>query len=111
MKRILFGIAVAVIVLSSAFAAQERTSTSGSGIRAASAYLDSRMDWWLHWPNAARDHDTQCVSCHTALPYAVARPALRKFLGQDELAAPERSLLANVIKRVKLWKEVEPFYP
>ena len=43
--------------------------------RAAAAYLDGRADWWLAWPNAARDHDTACVSCHTALPYALGRPA------------------------------------
>jgi squalene-hopene/tetraprenyl-beta-curcumene cyclase len=61
------------------------------GIRAATAYLDSRLDWWLHWPNAVRDHDTSCVSCHTALPYALARPALRAALNEREPAAPERT--------------------
>jgi squalene-hopene/tetraprenyl-beta-curcumene cyclase len=79
--------------------------------RAAAAYLDGRMDWWLHWPNAARDHDTTCVSCHTVLPYALSRPALRRVLGERDLAAPERAMIANIVKRVKLWKEVEPFYP
>lgn len=79
--------------------------------RAAAAYLDGRLDWWLQWPNAARDHDTACVSCHTGLPYALARPALKTALGERDLAAPERRLHANVVKRVRLWKEVEPFYP
>jgi squalene-hopene/tetraprenyl-beta-curcumene cyclase len=79
--------------------------------RTAAAYLDRRMDWWLHWPNAARDHATACVSCHTAVPYALARPALRTVLGDRDLAEPERTLLANVVKRVALWKDVEPFYP
>src|SRR5437667_5606551 len=79
--------------------------------RAAAAYLDGRADWWLAWPNAARDHDTACVSCHTALPYALARPALRAALAEREAAAPERKLVANVVKRVRLWNEVEPFYP
>jgi squalene-hopene/tetraprenyl-beta-curcumene cyclase len=78
---------------------------------AAASYLDGRMEWWLHWPTAARDHDTACVSCHTALPYALARPALRAARGERELAPQERGLLANVAKRVMLWKEVEPFYP
>src|SRR5438128_9555690 len=63
--------------------------------RAAAAYLDGRLDWWLHWPNAARDHDTSCVSCHTAVPYALARPALHAALGDHDLAAPERLLHAN----------------
>jgi squalene-hopene/tetraprenyl-beta-curcumene cyclase len=79
--------------------------------RAAAAYLDGRQAWWQQWPNAARDHDTACVSCHTALPYALARPALRRALGEHDLAAPERTMLGNVEKRVKLWKDVEPFYP
>jgi squalene-hopene/tetraprenyl-beta-curcumene cyclase len=79
--------------------------------QAAAAYLDKRADWWLHSPTAARDHDTACVSCHTALPYALARPALHAPLGEQSAAAPERLLLANVIKRVTMWNEVEPFYP
>ena len=41
--------------------------------------------WWSSWPTAARDHETSCVSCHTALPYALARPALR-----DSLTRPRR---------------------
>lgn len=79
--------------------------------RAAAAYLDGRMDWWLQWPNAARDHDTACVSCHTSLPYAMARPALRSSLREPEMAAPERAMAAHVVKRVRMWKDVEPFYP
>jgi squalene-hopene/tetraprenyl-beta-curcumene cyclase len=78
---------------------------------AAAAYLDGRADWWVHWPTAARDHDTTCVSCHTAVPYALARTALHASLGEHEQAAPERTIFANVVTRVKLWKDVEPFYP
>ena len=79
--------------------------------RAAAAYLDARQAWWLTWPTSARDHETACVSCHTALPYALARPALRAALKQTEAPSPERKLVENVVKRIKLWKEVEPFYP
>jgi len=79
--------------------------------RAAAGYLDSRMEWWLHWPNAARDHDTACVSCHTAVPYALARPALHAMLGEREASPQERAMAAHVVKRVRLWKEVAPFYP
>lgn len=79
--------------------------------RAAAAYLDARQTWWQAWPNAARDHETSCVSCHTALPYALARPALRSMLGEADTPAPERRLVENVMKRVRLWKDVEPFYP
>ena len=50
---------------------------------AAADYLDGRQACWRTWPVAARDYDTACVSCHTVLPYALARPALRTALGED----------------------------
>ncbi len=78
--------------------------------RAAASYLDQREAWWSTWSVAARDHDTYCVSCHTVLPYAMARPALRTTLAEAEQPAPERSLIENVTKRVRLWNEVAPFY-
>ncbi len=64
----------------------------------------------MEWPKAARDHQTFCVSCHTAVPYALSRPALREGLAEVALSPNERRLLDNVIKRVRLWKEVAPFY-
>jgi squalene-hopene/tetraprenyl-beta-curcumene cyclase len=79
--------------------------------KAAAAYLDGRATWWTSWPNAGRDHDTFCVSCHTALPYALARPALRGALRESGRAPAESRLLENVVKRVTLWRDVEPFYP
>src|SRR6266481_9056590 len=78
--------------------------------KAAAAYLDQRAAWWMEWPKAARDHETFCVSCHTAVPYALSRPALRKPLAETAPSASERRLLDNVTKRVRLWKEVAPFY-
>src|SRR5438093_1995652 len=88
-----------------------RAASPSWNLQAAAAYLDGRAEWWLQWPNAARDHDTSCVSCHTAVPYVLARPALRSVLGERDPAAPERCLLGNVVTRVRLWKDVEPFYP
>lgn len=78
--------------------------------KAAAAYLDHRASWWMEWPRAARDHETFCVSCHTAVPYALSRPALRKAIGEEAPSVNERRLLDNVTKRVRLWKEVAPFY-
>jgi squalene-hopene/tetraprenyl-beta-curcumene cyclase len=109
MKSVAAGfLACAVLVISDLLLAAPGTAWNA---RAAAAYLDGRQAWWQQWPNAARDHDTACVSCHTALPYALARPALRRALGEHDLAAAERTMVTNVEKRVKLWKEVEPFYP
>jgi len=86
------------------------TSSTWSG-KAAAGYLDGRMVWWMSWPVAARDHGTFCVSCHTVLPYAMARPALRATLTEQAPSATESQLLDSVTKRVRMWKEVEPFYP
>lgn len=76
----------------------------------AAAYLDGRAEWWSTWQNAARDHDTFCVSCHTAAPYAIGRPALRSMLKEAGPSPQERRLHENVTRRVKLWNEVAPFY-
>src|ERR1700731_1822976 len=78
--------------------------------KAAAAYLDQRAAWWMEWPKAARDHETFCVSCHTAVPYALSRPALRTAVAEQVPSPNERRLLDNVTKRGRLWKEVEPFY-
>jgi squalene-hopene/tetraprenyl-beta-curcumene cyclase len=78
--------------------------------KAAAYYLDGRMVWWMGWEGAARDHKTFCVSCHTVVPYAMARPTLRAALAEQGPSSTERQLLANVTKRVRMWKEVEPFY-
>jgi len=64
----------------------------------------------MGWKEAARDHGTFCVSCHTTLPYVLARPALRKVLAEPTPSDNERLLFENVSKRVRLWKEVAPVY-
>jgi squalene-hopene/tetraprenyl-beta-curcumene cyclase len=79
--------------------------------KAAATYMDSRLDWWMTWPSAARDHETFCVSCHTALPYALARPALRAASDERAPSPTETKLLNNVVKRVRMWNDVAPFYP
>ncbi len=78
--------------------------------KSAAAYLDQRETWWTGWQDASREHGTFCVSCHTAVPYALARPALRKALGEVSPTDNERLLLESVRKRVRLWKEIAPVY-
>jgi squalene-hopene/tetraprenyl-beta-curcumene cyclase len=78
--------------------------------KAAAAYLDRRETWWMGWRVAARDHDTFCVSCHTAVPYALSRLALRDALADHTPSVTERRLLENVTKRVRLWQDVGPYY-
>ena len=84
--------------------------TAARSGKAAAAYLDGRMTWWMGWPQAARDRETFCVSCHTVLPYAMGRPALRTALHEEAPSATERKLLDNVTRRVRMWNELAPFY-
>ena len=99
-----------VLVCSLAAQAQEGNRGKEWNRQAAASYLDGRMTWWAAWPNAARDHDTFCISCHTTLAYALGRPALRSALGEQGPSAPERKFLDNLTKRVSMWNEVLPFY-
>src|ERR1700681_4583901 len=78
--------------------------------KAAAAYLDQRAGWWMAWQGAARDHGTFCLSCHTAVPYALSRVVLRESLGDVAPSSNERRLLDNVTKRVRLWEEAGPYY-
>jgi squalene-hopene/tetraprenyl-beta-curcumene cyclase len=77
---------------------------------AAAHYLDSREIWWQSWDKAKRDHTTVCVSCHTVIPYALARATLRGGLGETAQTEQEHIMLNNVLRRVTMWKEVQPFY-
>jgi len=98
--------ALGLLILTRALGAQESWDA-----RAAATYLDSRQAWWSSWQTAARDHQTACVSCHTALPYGLARSALGDALHESDMPSAQRKAVDDVIKRVRLWKEVEPFYP
>ena len=78
--------------------------------KAAARYLDQRQVTWIAWPSAARDHGTFCVSCHTVLPYVLSRPALRSALAEQGPSDIERKVVENVAERVRLWKEIGPYY-
>jgi squalene-hopene/tetraprenyl-beta-curcumene cyclase len=92
-------------------AVSDRARDATWDAKAAAAYLDGRMEWWMGWSSSQRDHETFCISCHTALPYALAQPSLRTVLPVEDRLPRERRLLDNVTKRVRLWQEVQPFYP
>jgi squalene-hopene/tetraprenyl-beta-curcumene cyclase len=113
-KTTRLGIAILAAWLSAgllrASSPSEPQDSSSWNPKAAAVYLDRRETWWMAWPPATRDHGTFCISCHTALPYALARPALRAALGEEAPSQNERRLLESVNKRVRLWNEVKPFY-
>src|SRR6478672_4696785 len=114
MKQTISALAIACCVAAATLLLSAHTpadSTAAWNPRAAAAYLDGRMTWWLEWTGAQRDHDTACVSCHTAMPYMLARPVLRGALAEQGPSAPERRMLEHVVKRVRMWKDGEPWYP
>jgi squalene-hopene/tetraprenyl-beta-curcumene cyclase len=76
----------------------------------AAAYLDSRELWWQGWAPAQKDHGTICISCHTVVPYAMARPTLRQAVDMTAMSAPEKVLMDSVEKRVRNWIQMAPFY-
>jgi squalene-hopene/tetraprenyl-beta-curcumene cyclase len=107
--RFLLFLATCFVLGAAAFARPAPTDHSLSWNRqAAAAYLDQRTSWWMHNMGAI-DHGTFCISCHTALPYALARSALRTNQDAQNPSPTERQLLDSVTKRVRLWKEVQPF--
>ena len=91
-------------------AAADKVPSAPGWQRAAAQYLDSREAWWQGWDHADRDHGTKCVSCHTQATYALARPLLRRDLGETTLSAGEKAMLADVEKRVRNWDTMLPFY-
>lgn len=79
---------------------------------AAARYLDQRMDlWWTKAkPLRTGSGEAKCLSCHTAIPYALARPLLRIAAGQAEPTAHETRILETVRQRVAHQTDSAPFY-
>jgi squalene-hopene/tetraprenyl-beta-curcumene cyclase len=108
---ILSGLVLAGIVAIGATPALNEPDATGWDAKAAARYLDARAEFWSTWPNAARDRGTFCISCHTTLPFAIARAALRGPLGEREPSPAESKILNNLLTRARNWREIEPFYP
>jgi squalene-hopene/tetraprenyl-beta-curcumene cyclase len=58
----------------------------------AAKYLDGRQQEWFAWPTA-QSPNGPCVSCHTGMPYLIARPALRRLLKESQPTMYETGLL------------------
>lgn len=65
----------------------------------AAQYLDSRQKEWFAWP-AAKRSGGPCISCHTGITYLLARPALRRVLGEAEPTVYETGLVEGLRARV-----------
>ena len=104
-----FGALVLLAALAAAGTARAEDARGWSA-KTAALYLDTRAAVWKAHRETQRSHDTACISCHTGLPYLLARPELRRALGDATWPEPEKALVADVEKRVRLWSEVEPWY-
>jgi squalene-hopene/tetraprenyl-beta-curcumene cyclase len=69
--------------------------------RLAADYLDARQKQWFEWPSAKATGGV-CMSCHTGATYLLARPALRKTLGETAPASWETGLLDSMRARVAI---------
>jgi hypothetical protein len=67
--------------------------------RLAAEYLDGRQKLWIEWPRAQR-LGAPCLSCHTGVPYLLARPALRRANGGQEPTVYEQALLDGLRTRL-----------
>ena len=61
----------------------------------AARYLDGRLEQWFAWKPAASP-EGPCVSCHTGMTYLLARPALRRRLGESQPTRYEHGLLGRL---------------
>jgi squalene-hopene/tetraprenyl-beta-curcumene cyclase len=109
-SMLLLGTAVACVLICLAASKPSSSKPVVWNAAASAKYQDDREVYWQGWEHAARDPETQCVSCHTQVPYALSRPLLRGRLQEKGISAPEQKMLADIGKRVSMWDEIEPFY-
>jgi len=100
-----FGVAVVMTLAGTA-------ATTDWNREAAAAYLDQRMDEWFAKADTLRtgEGQTTCVSCHTVIPYALARPALRRAMHVAAPTPQETRLLDETSRRVRTYDSQQLLY-
>jgi squalene-hopene/tetraprenyl-beta-curcumene cyclase len=74
----------------------------------AGRYLDERQSAWFAFDSRGEGATAStCVSCHTVLPFALGRPALRKLVGVGSPTQWEAKLLAQTRLRVENWQRLD----
>src|ERR1044071_6235013 len=84
--------------------AQEKQDRGNSWDREAAArYLDARIDLWFERATELKTGEgkTTCISCHTVVPYLLARPVLRKAMHVNEPTRQEARLLQGMTLRTE----------
>src|SRR5512136_2345523 len=97
---------ILVIAMIGAVTAQRSLAGQSDWDRPAAAkYLDDRINLWFVRATQlpAGEGKVTCISCHTVVPYLLARPALRKAMRITEPTPQEARLLDNVKRRAETW--------
>jgi squalene-hopene/tetraprenyl-beta-curcumene cyclase len=74
----------------------------------AARYLDEREQAWFAFDSRGQGANrSTCVSCHTVLPYLLARPALHSLVGTAMPSEQEAKLVSQTKMRVEHWKDLD----
>jgi squalene-hopene/tetraprenyl-beta-curcumene cyclase len=100
-----------LLILVSAAHAFAGENAAGKWNQAGAAqYLDRREGEWFNFGSAKRGQATNattCISCHSLLPYALARPALRRISDEKAPTALEAKILEQARRRVENWDRLD----
>ena len=91
---------------------EDRAAADGWDREGAAKYLDERMDFWFAKAKKLRTGQTEtaCVSCHTTIPYVLARPALRQAMRVNNATPQESRILEEAKRRVDSYADHEVLY-
>jgi squalene-hopene/tetraprenyl-beta-curcumene cyclase len=111
MKRIMF-FAVLLLMLTTRLDATRTVQANGWDQVASARYLDERMELWFTKAKKLRTGtgETMCVSCHTTVPYVLARPALRRAMHVTAATPHELRIVQEVTRRVESYDAQQPLY-
>jgi len=76
----------------------------------AGQYLDQRGEEWFNFGGSHRGQGAtaiSCVSCHSLLPYALARPVLRRLSNEIQPTKSEMRILEQAKRRVANWDRLD----
>src|SRR5213594_1620406 len=77
----------------------------GWDVESPARYLDEQMDAWFANGKKLQTGrgETVCISCHTTLPYALARPVLRRAMRAGGPTPQEVRVLDETTRRVETY--------
>jgi squalene-hopene/tetraprenyl-beta-curcumene cyclase len=91
---------------------ENRAADDGWDREGAAKYLDDRMDFWFAKAKKLRTGQTEtaCISCHTTIPYVLARPVLRQAMRVNNATPQESRILEEAKRRVDSYADHEVLY-